>query len=209
MSRCVILSAGPVPDTTSLRTLLWEDDYIIAADGGWHLAQRLGVTPAVLVADFDSMPMPSVPDEVRVISLPAKKDVTDTAAAAQLGYEQGCRTFLLLGCTGGRLDHQHAALLTAVDLAQKGCEVTVADADNTICIYTTSPGVLLPHPGYKVSLFAFGGPVTGLTVTGLAYELTDYRLTPYDPLCVSNEFTQQEARITFREGTLLLYYSKD
>ena len=103
-SRCVILSAGPFSDPKMLAGYLLPDDYIIAADGGWRLAQQMGVVPAMLVADFDSLGMFAVPDGVEVISLPVEKDVTDTAEALRLGYEAGYRSFLLLGCTGGRLD---------------------------------------------------------------------------------------------------------
>lgn len=42
MSRCVILSAGPVEDSERLRPLLKTDDWIIAADGGGRLAAALG-----------------------------------------------------------------------------------------------------------------------------------------------------------------------
>lgn len=209
MSRCVILCAGPVADVEALRSLLRSDDRFLAADGGWRLAKRLGVTPEWLVADFDSMPPPDLPSGVKVRHLPVKKDVTDAAAAAKVAYDEGCREFMLLGATGGRLDHQQGAFLLAAGLARDGCAVTLADERNEIAFYTCSPGILPPRSGCKVSLFAFGGQVTGLTVTGLAYELTDYTLSPFDALCVSNEFTDKMAVVTFREGTLMLFYSKD
>ena len=40
--RCVVLCAGPVEDAETLRPLLRPDDYIVAADAGVRLAQRLG-----------------------------------------------------------------------------------------------------------------------------------------------------------------------
>lgn len=209
MSRCVIFCAGPVADVAALRPLLRKDDTVWAADGGWRLAQRMGLTPSCLVADFDSMPPPDLPEEVTVHRLPVRKDMTDAAAAAQVAYDKGFREFLLLGALGGRLDHQYGAVLLAVDLARKGCAVSLADERNEIAVFTASPADLTPRQGYKVSLFAFGGPVLGLTVRGLAYELENYDLSPYDPLCVSNEFTDEPPRVTFREGTLLLFYSKD
>ena len=84
MSRCVILSAGPVEDPEALRPLLRDDDWFIAADGGMRLAERLGVTPGLIVADFDSG---EAPRETRaeVLRLPAEKDWTDTMAAAMAG----------------------------------------------------------------------------------------------------------------------------
>lgn len=209
VSRGVILCAGPVANAEALRGLLRPDDRFLAADGGWRLASRLGIVPEWLVADFDSMPPPDLPESVRVRRLPVQKDVTDAAAAARIALEEGCRELLLLGATGGRLDHQQGAVVLAAGLAREGCTVTLADERNEIAVYTRSPGKLTPHPGCKVSLFAFGGPVIGLTVAGLAYELTDYDLSPYDALCVSNEFTDKPATVTFREGTLLLFYSKD
>lgn len=90
--RCVICAAGPVGNAEALRPLLRPDDWVIAADGGVSLARRLGLTPSLLVADFDSSRRP---DEgltgenaggvgVPVASLPVKKDDTDTMAAAAL-----------------------------------------------------------------------------------------------------------------------------
>ena len=209
MSRCVIVSAGPFRDPVSLAGRLQSEDYVIAADGGWQLATLMGVTPSVLVADFDSMSVPMLPDGVKVITLPTEKDVTDTAQALKVGYEAGYREFLLLGCTGGRLDHQQAALTVAADYVRRGCAVTLADEQNEI--FPLSPGsyIFPAETGEKLSLFAFGGDVTGLFVSGALYEVEDFTLSPFDPLCVSNECLDEDVCVSFKEGTLLLYFSKD
>ncbi len=209
MNRCVILSAGPVRDPATLSGLLLPEDTVIAADGGWQLARLLGRTPSVLVADFDSLPVPSLPDDVKVITLPVEKDDTDTAAAVQYAYDAGYREFLLLGCTGGRLDHQQAAVALAADYAQKGCQMVMADEQNEIHFLTPGSYVFPACPGEKVSLFAFGGTVTGLFATGLAYDVTDLTLTAFDPLCVSNECLEDDFGLVFRDGLLLVYFSKD
>jgi thiamine pyrophosphokinase len=60
-----------------------------------------------------------------------------------------------------------------------------------------------------VSLFAFGGEVTGLFVEGLKYPIADYTLSPFDALCVSNEWEEEDAGISFKSGLLMLYFSKD
>ncbi len=209
MSRCVIVSAGPFRDPMTLSGYLMSEDYVIAADGGWQLATVLGLHPSVLVADFDSMSVPSLPDDVKVVTLPTEKDVTDTAQAMVIGYEAGYREFLLLGCTGGRLDHQQAAITVAAEYVRRGCAVTIADEQNEICVLTPGSYLFPVGEGEKVSLFAFGGEVTGLFITGTVYELADYTLSPYDPLCVSNECAGEDACISFKTGTLLVYFSKD
>lgn len=208
-NRCVILSAAPTPEPLALVGYLLSDDYIVAADGGWQLARQMGVTPAMLVADFDSLGVPLLPDDVECVTLPVEKDMTDTAEAIRLAYDKGYRSFLLLGCTGGRLDHQQAVFAIAADYAQKGCEVTIADEHNEIHLLTPGGYVYPACPDEKVSLFAFGGEVTGLFVDGLKYAVSDYTLSPYDPLCVSNEWMREDACISFKSGILMLYFSKD
>lgn len=207
--RCVILSAGPFTDPERLRGYLLEGDYIIAADGGWELAARMEVTPALLVADFDSLSHTALPEQVKVVTLPAVKDVTDTAEAMRLAYEEGHRSFLLLGCTGGRLDHMQAALAVAADYVCRGCEVILADEQNEIHLLTPGSYVYPACTDEKVSLFAYGGEVTGLFVEGLQYSVSDYTLSPYDALCVSNEWVGEDACFSFKNGLLMLYFSKD
>ena len=208
-NRCVILSAGPYRDPIALSGYLLADDYIIAADGGWQLAMQMGVKPAMLVADFDSLGVPSVADGIEVVSLPVEKDVTDTAEALRLGYEAGYRSFLLLGCTGGRLDHLQAALTVAADYARRDCEIVLADEQNEIHLLSSGSYVYPACPDEKISLFAFGGDVTGLFIEGLKYSVSDYTLSPFDPLCVSNECVEEAACISFKTGLLMLYFSKD
>lgn len=208
-NRCVILCAGPFRDPLALAGYVLPDDYIVAADGGWQLAAQMGVKPSMLVADFDSLDIPSIADGVEIVSLPVEKDVTDTAEAMRLAYEAGYRSFLLLGCTGGRLDHLQAALAVAADYARRDCEVILADEQNEIHLLAPGSYVYPACPDEKISLFAFGGEVTGLFVEGLKYSVSDYTLSPFDPLCVSNEWIGEDACLSFKKGLLMLYFSKD
>ena len=207
--RCVILSAAPVRDPMTLAGYLLPDDYIVAADGGWQLALQMGMQPAVLVADFDSLGVATVPEEVELMTLPVEKDVTDTAEAMRLAYDKGYRSFLLVGCTGGRLDHQQAALAVAADYARRGCEVTLVDEQNEIHLLSPGSYVYPACPNEKISLFAFGGDVTGLFIDGLKYTVSNYTLSSFDPLCVSNEWMGEDACLSFQTGLLMLYFSKD
>ena len=209
MSRCVIVSAGPFRDPAVLSGFLQQDDYVIAADKGWQLACAMGVQPAVLVADFDSMPVPVASDGVKVVTLPEEKDETDTAYALKMAYDLGYREFLLLGCTGGRLDHWQAALTIAADYVRRGCAVVLADEQNEIHLLTPGAYAFPARDDEKVSLFAFAEEVTGLFADGLYYDVNDLTLTPYDPLCVSNFCIDEDFQVLFKSGLLLLCFSKD
>lgn len=217
MSRCVILSAGPVRDPEALKGLLRPDDWIIAADNGWNLARRLGVMPRVLVADFDSMPqIPSRQEGLEILRLPVEKDWTDTMAAAMEGVGRGYREFLLLGATGGRLDHTMANFSVLLYLLEQGAEAVMADEQNRVRLYRPGAYTLEPEEGYKFSLFPFGGEVTGLYETDVYYPLEDTVLRPDSSLGISNEFirdpeknTLLKPKISFKTGNLMIFLSKD
>ena len=217
MSRCVILAAGPVDEPDRLRPLLRADDWFIAADGGWKLAQALGVSVSLLVADFDSLAFRAdAADGAELLRLPAEKDWTDTMASAMAGFRRGYRELLLLGGTGGRLDHTVANFAVLYYLLRRGARAVMADTHNRVELKLPGSYRLEPEEGYKFSLFPYAGEVTGLTERQVYYPLDNATLTPDNPLGVSNEFlrdpaenTLLPAEISFKSGVLMIFLSKD
>ncbi len=216
MSRCVILSAGPVKDPQRLRSLLRPDDWFVVADGGWRLAQELGVSVSLLVADFDSLSYPVTTGDTEVIRLPVEKDWTDTMAAAMEGLRRGFREFLILGGTGGRLDHTMANFAVLHSLLLQGAHAVMADDQNRVWMMLPGSYRIEPVKGYKFSLFPYAGEVTGLTERQVYYPLNNATLTPDSTLSVSNEFLRDSAQkcllpaeISFETGVLIIFLSKD
>lgn len=210
MKRCVILASGPVENPSALRPLLTAEDHIIAADGGLRLAKQLGVMPALIVADLDSISGEAAEKTgLPLMRLPCEKDDTDTLAAVKTAYEKGYRNFLLLGCTGGRMDHTVAAICVLEWLLNRGGRALLADERNRLELLAPGAHRLKPTSGWKLSLFAYGGSVGGLTLRHVKYPLTDAVLTTEFPLGVSNEFTEEDAEITFQTGKLLVFRSRD
>lgn len=207
-ARCVLLSAGPVADLEALRSLLRPDDVYLAADGGLRLAQALGVEPALLVADFDSLSEDAAAD-LPVRRFPTHKDVTDTMAAAQIGLEMGYREFLLLGATGGRLDHTMANVAVLLYLHNRGAHAVLADEHNRLELRGPGTFRVAEEPGCKLSLLPYAGDVTGITLHNAVYPLHEATLTPDDPLGVSNAFAGGDVEITFQSGILMIFLSKD
>ena len=217
MSRCVIVSAGPVQNPEVLKTLIAPEDWVIAADNGWNLAKRLGIIPNLLVADFDSMPkIPEEREEVEILRLPVEKDWTDTMAAAMEGIRRGYRDFLLLGATGGRLDHTMANFSVLLYLIEQGADALLADEQNLVRLCRPGVYTIRPEEGYRLSLFPFGGEVTGLCENNVYYPLENAVLRPDSSLGISNEFIRDsekktflEPKISFKTGYLLIFLSKD
>lgn len=211
MSRCVILSAAPVENAELLRAYLREDDCFIAADGGLRLAERLHVTPHLLVADFDSFPEENVrlDASAEVIKLPVEKDWTDTMAAAMLGLEKGYTEFLILGGIGGRLDHTIANMAVLLYLLKHGAVCWMADERNRLRLYLPGQYTIPVSKGFKFSLFPYGDKVEGITVKNAQYPLENACLTSDVPLGVSNEFLEKPVEISFNDGILMFFLAKD
>jgi thiamine pyrophosphokinase len=208
--RCVICAAGPVSDIEKLRPLLRRDDWVMAADGGIRLANRLGLSIDHIIADFDSVEREEAKGTGAAISeLPVKKNDTDTMAAARLGLQKGFRDFLILGGSGGRMDHTMANLAVMMFLIKNGARAVLADENNMVEMLLPGRRIVEPAENARLSLLPYAGQVSGLYVRNAEYELENATLTPDFPLGVSNEFKDRPVEISFTKGILMIFISKD
>ena len=63
--------------------------------------------------------------------------------------------------------------------------------------------------GPYFSVFPLGEEVFGFSIKGAKYPLTNHTLIPYDSLCVSNQFQEDEVTISFLNGIVILMETKD
>ena len=201
--RCVIISGGEPSAIIGLR----EDDFVIACDKGYTYAIAQGVSPDLLVSDFDSYDG-EVDRSVPVERFRSEKDDTDTMIAVRYAVEHGFEEIKLFCALGGRLDHSLANLQSLVYALVHGLRASL-EADDTR-IYTLQNGSLrLPKlPGWSLSVFAAQDRCTGVSITGAKYPLRDAVLTNSFPLGVSNAWAEDEAEIRVTEGVLLIVLSK-
>ena len=206
--RCVILSGGIMEDYPYIKSLLRPDDYILCADSGIRHAEKLGVVPKVCLGDFDSF-SGAIPFDCDMIRYPAEKDDTDTAAAAKEAVKRGFTEVLLLGGAGGRLDHTVANLQVLQYLHQRGICAQMADERSLAMLYSPGSYCLKRLPGFYLSLFSFGERCIIERLRGVKYPLTGALLTNGFPLGISNEFTEEYAELSFKNGDLLIILAKD
>lgn len=199
MHTCYIFGALP----TRHKPQPQDGDLVIAADAG---CRQLGALKADLtVGDFDSLGY--VPKGEAVVRHPVRKDDTDMLLAVRQGLSRGYRRFVLLGGSGGRLDHTLANLQTLQFLAAHGAHGFLQGEEEcaaTVCGETLT---LIGGSG-RVSVFALDASVSGVTLAGLDYPLENATLTDTFPLGVSNAFTTEPARIT-ADGRLLVVWDGD
>ena len=185
-----------------------EGDLLIAADAGYAALTAAGLTPDLVMGDFDSLG--HVPEGENVLAHSPIKDDTDLILAIRWALERGWKRFALYGVLGGRrLDHTLASFQTLRFLAAHGARGTLhGDGWNAALLQNGALRFPADASGW-LGVFASGGPARGVTLRNLKYTLTDAEITCDYPIGVSNEFTGKEARIEVKEGALLVLWQGD
>ena len=200
---CLIVSGGafaPLPED------LRAPDFVIACDRGWQYAARLGVTPDLIVGDFDSAAAPRAGAPVE--RLPTRKDDTDTMYAARRATELGYRNVAVCCAFGGRLDHTLANIQTAAWIAAHGGEAQLLGADERAFVFTAAAKTFPRRALCSLSLFALSDACEGVTLRGTKFDCADVTLRASFPLGVSNVWTAETAEVAVRRGILMVLQSK-
>ena len=199
VTTAVVLTGGPDPPTA---VALPADATVIAADGGAELAALLGVEIDLLIGDLDSVSPGTQARAHRVDRHPADKDATDLELALGAALRLGPERILVLGGTGGRLDHLlgNALVLAAAPYAAVRVDAQFGAAAVHVI---RKERMLLGEPGEVISLFAVHGPASDVVTDGLAYPLRGETLEPGSSRGVSNVFETPQVRIAVGHGVVL------
>lgn len=186
------------------------EDLVIAADSGYHNAQKMGIVPNLLLGDLDSLRKnEKIPDEVEILQVPAEKDDTDTQLAVKVALERGATALVLIGGLDGRLDHTLSNLAILEDLSTKHIPALMTNGQNRVR-FIRDNGLILLRDGFRYfSILAADPVVKGVTVDGCKYPLKKAKLTRTNQYAVSNEIMGNCALIEIRKGGAWIVESND
>lgn len=204
----MIFGASAIHNYDALRPYFNGGGFVICADGGWRHTEALGITPDLIVGDFDSAPRPDLPG-VEIIGHRPQKDDTDMMLALQEAINRGYREILLFGGTGGRLDHTYANFQTLLYAAEHGAHARLIDESNEVLLLKNGTITLPKRENTKLSVFSFSERAEGVSEKGVQYPLDGATLANGNPMGVSNEWTAQKAEIGVKNGVLLIILSKN
>ena len=187
-------------------------DLIITADAGYLTAKRMGITPNILLGDFDTLGAENIPDGIECLRVPAEKDDTDTQLAIKTAIERGAGEIVIIGGLSGRLDHTLSTLAILEDLWERKNDriyAILTDGKNRVRFLRNS-GTILPRSQYRYfSLIAADDIVKGVTLDGCKYPLKNGRISRRYQWAVSNEITGNCALIEIRRGGVWVIESMD
>lgn len=209
MKTCIIVCAGRFSGEQIEKR---EGDLLIAADNGLTYLARQGLSPDLVIGDYDSLETEGReflakiradhPD--RVITLPVEKDDTDTLAAVREGFRRGFQSFVLYGALGGRLDHTMANLQTLNFIRDAGGNGVIRDGDLAVFLVRNETVEIPEGPEGNFALFAVDAEIHGVTERGMKYETDGVTITNAFPIGCSNHiFAGKKASVTVGDGTAL------
>ena len=186
------------------------DDLCIAADSGFHNAQKCGDRVDLLVGDLDSIGSYKLDKITEMIQVPAEKDDTDTQLAVKVALERGAKQLVIIGGLGGRLDHTLSNLSVLPELWKVRIHAHATDGYNRIR-YINSTSTLIPRSGFKyLSIIALTEKLKGVSIEGCKYPLKNATLfRANQSLSVSNEILENCALISIRKGEAFIIESRD
>ena len=208
--RAVIFANGVFSHPEIDRARLRPDDWLIAVNGGARHCQAIGLTPAVLIGDFDSIKTQErqALDQqgVTMVSYPACKDETDLELALRYAMEGGADEVLILAGMGSRWDQSLANLLLLAMVELAGTQARLVDGPQEAALVRGGETLKLHgQPGDKVSLIPLGGDVHGVTTHGLEYPLEEDALYFGATRGVSNILLGEEATIHLEQGIMACF----
>jgi len=211
MKRAIIFANGDLPEPAAALRLLQPTDLLIAADGGARHCRALGLTPHLVIGDFDSL----AADELDALEQagavlkrhPRDKDETDLELALLEAAARGATTLIVFGAFGGRLDMTLANLLLLRHPKLAKVHIELRHGSQTAWLVRPPGGAVSGVPGDTVSLLPLDGDVFGIVTHGLRYPLRGEALLSGPARGVSNMLTEPLARITLTAGLLLVIHS--
>lgn len=202
MKRCVIVGGADIGRYDRVRSRLREDDFYICCDSGLRHRAGLGITPNLIVGDFDSHENPHLGTET--IVLPREKDDTDTVFAVREAVRRGFQDFLLTGVIGGRLDHTLGNVSLLLMLDAQGIRAAALDDYAEMEIVSRRPARIEDRYPY-FSLLNISGLARGITIRNAKFPLDNAEITCEYQYGISNEVLPgMTAEVTVEEGRLLL-----
>lgn len=210
--RAVIFANGEIGDLKRLKAILRKDDFLIAADGGGRYLQMLGLVPALLLGDLDSISKPIL--EVfrgqgsKVQQFPVKKDDTDLEIAIRSAIENGCNEILVCGALGGRFDHSLANLAILRRKYPNAVQVYFDDGEVEVRLIRIEARIY-GQSGDLVSLIPCSARVSGVVTRGLLYPLKKETLYASRARGVSNVMSGDEAIVRVSGGELLCVHTRN
>ena len=195
-----------------MREQLRDCDTLVCVDGGLRHLDALELQPEMIIGDMDSISkerFKQLESSVEFIRFASEKNETDLELALAWACKQRFDEVLLLGLSGGRVDHSLANLHLMAAVAWPFKLSAWVDGQHLHLLQGESSIDLAKLTGATLSLIPLGGDADGITTLGLKYPLDKESLKLGSPRGISNIVELTDAAVQLESGQLLVVITPD
>ena len=210
IEKVLIFANGETGDGPMARRVLDEtpDAFVVAADGGARVAEHFGRKIDLVVGDMDSLNDAELEryqvQGAEIVRHPPEKDETDLELALQWVGQRGARWIRIFGGIGGRLDQTLSNIYLLALPVLKDCDVRFVSGSQVAWLIYPGETIIQGIVGDTVSLIPLSGAARDVRTENLYYPLKDETLNFGPARGISNVMTDDQARVWFQEGLLLV-----
>ena len=210
-SAILLVLGGRPPEINWLRDVSFNYKRIWAADSGGGICKKAGLLPEYLIGDFDSICERDkewlISHGTEIIKYPAEKDLTDYQLCLEIASQNRVKNIIVTGGWGGRFDHAHSNLYSALRGMELGVRVICLADENESLFYVYSGETIeinfIKMP-YAFSLIALES--SGIvSVNGAKWNLSRSKITQKHPYAISNRAENRRIIIDAHEGAIGVY----
>lgn len=215
--RIAIVTGGLIEDLGWLKSHLSRYDLLLAVDRGLEATEALGLTPDLIIGDFDSyrgdQALETRYPKAQILTFSSVKDWTDTELALQKAVElcgpsEGEAVIDLYGAFGNRMDHTFANLMLLGSLEQKSPRIRALDPDNEVERLFPGTYRVKRKNGFNVSVLSLDESAE-VTLRGFEYDGERLSLRRAGTLGVSNRVKGTEGTVMLHSGKVFLMQCRD
>lgn len=197
-NKIAIILAGQLD--VDLYFYLSPEHYVIAVDGGLDHLINQGINCDILIGDMDSIGESRYKGE-QIVFDPVKDD-TDFVCAIKHAKKYNSKAPIeVFGfASTNRLDH----VIANISVIDKGMKFISNNQELRLLTEDT----IVNRDEYCYYSFYALSEVEAFTLSGFKYPLLNYQLKPFDPLCVSNELSEDCGKIEISNGRVIIIKSK-
>jgi thiamine pyrophosphokinase len=208
MPRVFIIANGQADFPFSLSSLISENDVLICADGGSNHATELQVEPNIVIGDMDSIAPATLAryeqNGVDIRKFPKDKNASDLELCLEVAVGFNPTEITCLCVLGNREDHSLTNTLLLARYASRNNKVTILGSNFQAQFITKQHSrEFTGTPGDIISLMPMTATVSGVTITGVKWPLTNANLSWGSSHTVSNEFAESHVSISITDGLVL------
>jgi thiamine pyrophosphokinase len=201
--RPLLVASAPLNWTPRLAAMAAAAAPLLAADGGADHLARLGLRPAAVIGDLDSISPETRAwlGEESLIERP-DQDRSDLDKALEYAFENlGVEDVTVIAALGGRVDHELGNLGLLARLAM-GEQLVFEGADHRV-LAIDGEATLAAHPGEIWSFWTFD-PAVRVTVVGVRWPIENATIDAGGRPSISNQAVGDLVRVHATGGAVVV-----